>query len=126
MEAEGSTEAVEICRTFGGKIDLILLDVLLYPPAVQMDTRAVEISRLHGDQLVAILRGKRPLSRILVMSATTPGRLGGRGMGWLTRQYPFIQKPFTADALLHTVQDVLVRPAGAFKPSYGTWDCRRR
>ena len=63
--------------------------------------------RMHGDKLVAILRTKRPLTPIMLISASWPWKLGGRGMAGVLRQYPFLQKPFTGDLLLEKVRAIL-------------------
>jgi DNA-binding NtrC family response regulator len=107
LRADGSTEALEIADRYPGMIHLILVDLLLYPPDVQLDRRGLSRPRVHGDQLVPMLRAKRPSSRILLMSAASPYRLAGRGMGPLLRHSPFMQKPFTPDGLLKTVHRVL-------------------
>ena len=110
LEAVGSSEAVEVCDRYPGKIDLIMLDLVLYPPAIHLDTRHNTVPRVHGDKLLPILRSKRPLTRVLLMSAASPWTLGGRGMGALIRKYPFLQKPLTADTLLLKIREVLGGP----------------
>lgn len=108
--ALGSAEAQATCDVYPTRIDLILLDVLLYPAAVDIDHEHNVTPRVHGDKLIPLLRLKRPLSRFLLMSASTPWTLGGRGMRSALRGYPFLQKPFTKQALLHKVQEVLEGP----------------
>jgi CheY-like chemotaxis protein len=125
LEATGSAEAHIICKEHRGNIDLIILDIVLYPIHVEVDEPANTRLRLHGDTLLPILRVKRPLTRLLLMSATSLHTLGGRGMGWLVRQYPFLLKPFTSETLLRTVTQVLESPIPAFKPAYGGWQGRR-
>lgn len=104
LTAVGSVEAHRICTNYSKKIDLILLDLMLYPPSVQLDSSADAPPRMHGDKLWPMLRNKRPFSRLILMSASSPWRLGGRGMSALLRQYPFLQKPFTSDMLLDKVR----------------------
>ena len=53
------------------------------------------------------LRTKRPLTRLMLRSASPPSKLRNRGMTSLLRQYPFLQKPFTGTALIKKVEDVL-------------------
>jgi hypothetical protein len=111
--ALGSVEAQETCDIYPAKIDLILIDALLYPPAVQVDHPRNLTPRVHGDKLIPILRVKRPLSRILLMSASSPWTLGGRGMNGVIRSYPFLPKPFTKQSLVEKVRDVLASPLQA-------------
>ncbi|MEP7153151.1 MAG: hypothetical protein ABI856_15705 [Nitrospira sp.] len=110
LGAVGSSEAVEMCDRHPGKIDLIMLDLVLYPPSVHLDSHNNVTPRIHGDKLLPILRLKRPLTRILLMSAMSQWTLGGRGMGHLVRQYPFLQKPLTAETLLQKTREVLGSP----------------
>ena len=77
---------------------------MLYPPAVQLDTIKHAPPRVHGDTLLPILRAKRPLTPVMLMSARSPWKLGEHGMAGLLRQYPFLQKPFTGDLLLEEVR----------------------
>lgn len=113
LMALGSAEAQTTCDIYPTRIDLILVDVLLYPPAVYVDHDRNVTPRVHGDKLVTILRIKRPLSRILLMSATSPLSLGGRGMSGVLRAYPFLQKPFTKQSLLDKVREVMASPLPA-------------
>ena len=110
LGAVGSSEALEACDRYPGKIDLIMLDLVLYPPAINLDTRRSIVPRIHGDKLLPILRLKRPLTRMLLMSAVSQWTLGGRGMGHIVQQYPFLQKPFTAETLLLKIREVLGGP----------------
>jgi hypothetical protein len=108
--ALGSVEAQATCDVYPTRIDLILLDVLLYPPSVHVDHDRNVTPRVHGDKLIPLLRIKRPLSRILLMSSTSPLALGGRGMSGVLRTYPFLQKPFTKESLVAKVREVLAGP----------------
>jgi DNA-binding NtrC family response regulator len=110
LRAQGSAEALEISETYPGKIDLMLVDMLLYPPAVQLDAQTNTRPRVHGDQLLLKLRNQRPLTRFVLMSAASRYRLSGRGMGGVLRQYPFLEKPFRPDDLLDVVRDALSKP----------------
>ncbi len=107
LKAIGSAEAARLCAEHPAKIDLILIDVMLYPPDVKLDDHKNVSPRMHGDKLVPILRTKRPLTPIMLMSASSPWKLGGRGMARVLRQYPFLQKPFTGDLLLEKVRAIL-------------------
>lgn len=116
LKAIGSAEALRVCADHPAKIDLILIDVMLYPPTVQLDNLKNAPPRMHGDKLLPILRMKRPLTPIMLMSASSPWKLGGRGMAGVLRQYPFLQKPFTGDMLLEKVRATLARREPAVKP----------
>ncbi len=107
LTTAGSSEAQHLCDTYPAKIDLIILDLMLYPPVVQIDHHTNTTPRVHGDKLLSILRQKRPLARVLLISATSLQTIGTRGMGRLVRQHPFLLKPFTREALLDKVQAIL-------------------
>lgn len=119
LMALGSAEAQATCDIYPTRIDLILLDALLYPHAVDVDHDGNATPRVHGDKLIPLLRIKRPLSRILLMSASTPWALGGRGMRGVLRVYPFLQKPFTKQTLLDKMREVLASPLPIVKPPSG-------
>lgn len=110
LMASGSVEAQATCDIYPSKIDLIVIDVLLYPSTVEVDHDRNVMPRVHGDKLIPLLRAKRPLSRMLLMSASTPWSLGGRAMGRVLRVYPFLQKPFTKQTLLGKVREALASP----------------
>jgi hypothetical protein len=82
-------------------------------------TRPLDV---HGDKLIPLLRIKRPLSHILLMYASTPWALGGRGMNGGLRFYPFLQKPFTKQTLLDKVREVLRARPPIVKPPSGPQD----
>lgn len=121
LRADGSVEAQAVCEGYPGQLDLILLDLVLYQPPLQLYGSINTWPRVHAETLLPMLRAKRPLSRILTMSASSAGESEGRGMGWIVRRYPFLKKPFTEDTLHVTVQDVLAKPVPACKPSSGQW-----
>ena len=58
LKAIGSAEADRLCAEHPAKIDLILIDVMLYPPEVQLDNHKNGSPRMRGDKLVPILRTK--------------------------------------------------------------------
>ena len=107
LTALGSTEAHRLCAEYPAKIDLIVIDVMLYPPAVEIDSHHNPLPRVHGDKLLPLLRTKRPLTRLMLMYASPPFKLRNRGMTSLLRKYPFLQKPFTGTALIKKIEDVM-------------------
>ncbi len=119
LMALGSAEAQATCEVYPNKIDLIVIDVLLYPSAVEVDHDRNVMPRVHGDKLIPLLRIKRPLSRILLMSASSPWALGGRGMSRVLRANPFLKKPFTKQSLLDKVREGLTCHLPPLKPLSG-------
>jgi CheY-like chemotaxis protein len=110
MMASGSVEAQATCDIYPTRIDLILVDVLLYPQAVDVDHDRNVTPRVHGDKLIPLLRIKRPLSRILLMSASTPWALGGRGMSGGPASLPLLAKT------LHQADPARQGASGAGEP----------
>ena len=108
-------------RGLSHEIDLILLDVLLYAPAVDVNHNGHVTFRVHGDKLIPLLC-ITPLSRILLMSATSPLDLVVDGRTGVLRTFPFSRRPFTKQALLDKVQAVLAGPLPALKPRSGSVD----
>jgi two-component system cell cycle sensor histidine kinase/response regulator CckA len=91
LEARDGVEALAISDSCVEPIDLVLTDVIM--------------PRLTGPQLAETLMERRPATRVLLMSgyADSDGlcrRVVQSGM-------PFLQKPFTPDALARKVREVL-------------------
>jgi FixJ family two-component response regulator len=64
---------------------------------------------LAGPDLAARLRSTNPRARVLYISGYTDEMIGARGRG-LEPGTNFLQKPFTFEALLQKVRDVLDAP----------------
>jgi DNA-binding NtrC family response regulator len=89
--ARTGSDAIDLARTYGGRIDLVLSDVVM-PGAC-------------GPEVVGAIRERCPAVRSLFMSGHTDHALLqndalGPGMN-------FIQKPFAPEALAKKIRDVL-------------------
>jgi DNA-binding NtrC family response regulator len=91
LEACNGDEAIRVAANGGEAIDLVLTDGVM--PGMPV-----------GD-LVADLRSTRPRAAILLMSGHTGEEIIRRGI--MESDMPFLQKPFTAAALLGKVREVL-------------------
>jgi CheY-like chemotaxis protein len=91
LEACNGDEAMGVAANGGEAIDLVLTDGVM--PGMPV-----------GD-LVAGLRSTRPQAAILLMSGHTGEEIIRRGI--MESDMPFLQKPFTAAALLRKVREVL-------------------
>ncbi|MEW5983854.1 MAG: MASE1 domain-containing protein [Acidobacteriota bacterium] len=91
LEAGTPSEALEIETGWPDRLDLLLTDVVM--------------PGMNGFELAARLVERRPDLRILYMSGYADDALVPQG-GSL-RDVPFLQKPFSPDALARKVHDVL-------------------
>ncbi len=89
LEADGGRVAMEICATEGGRIDLLLTDLVM--------------PEMWGDELAWRLRTAFPSIRVLYLSGYGDRRQKRRASG----DGSFLEKPFTAERLLEKVREVL-------------------
>jgi CheY-like chemotaxis protein len=93
MQAADADEAMRICETFVHEIHLVVSDVVM--------------PRVSGRQLVERLRRLRPQIKVLYISGYTDDAIIHHGI--VGGEMPFLQKPFTKDALARKVREVLDR-----------------
>jgi PAS domain S-box-containing protein len=91
LEASDGPEALRLVEHGNGKLDLIITDVI--------------IPGLDGTELARRAATVRPDLPILFMSGYTDHDIVRRGL--LDPNQPFLQKPFTPDALIRRVADLL-------------------
>src|SRR5690348_5453096 len=108
LSAGGSSEALKLCATHKGELDLLLTDLLLPPPGFQLASETNHYPRTHGQELMYHVVAMKPRTRILLMSAYTDDELREQGISKVG--LPFLQKPFTQDALFQSVQNTLAGP----------------
>ena len=108
LQAGGSSEALQLCSQHKGDIHLLLTDLLLPPPALQMAAGKNSFPRTHGQELVHRVLKLKPQTRVLLISAYTNDEL--REQGIEREGLPFLPKPFSPDALLQGVRGALAGP----------------
>jgi CheY-like chemotaxis protein len=91
LEAADGATAVRLCERHPGPIHLLLTDVVM--------------PELGGRELVERLAQLRPEMRVLFMSGYTDDAIVQHGVP--DSDIPFVQKPFTPDALARKVREVL-------------------
>lgn len=91
LEAAGVRQAVRICQTYSKPINLLITDVIM-PEA-------------SGPKLARQLQELRPSLAVLYMSGYTNGIIAYHGV--TDAEVSFLQKPFTPDALLYKVAQLL-------------------
>lgn len=85
--------AIRMAMEQPGKIDLLITDVVM--------------PGMHGKDLESRIRQIRPELKCLYMSGYTADVIASRGV--LDEGVPFIQKPFTIDALADKIHEILGR-----------------
>jgi PAS domain S-box-containing protein len=91
IEAHDADEAISLCKDYPGQIDLLLTDVV-------MPLRS-------GRELAEQLKALRPQTKVLFMSGYTDDAVVRHGV--LAAEVAFLPKPFSANALVSKVRDVL-------------------
>jgi two-component system, cell cycle sensor histidine kinase and response regulator CckA len=89
LEAQKSAEALEICNTHPGPIDLLVTDVVL--------------PQISGRALAQQLNPARPEMKVLYISGYTDDKMLQHGIPGAA----FLQKPFSSDVLARTVRNML-------------------
>jgi CheY-like chemotaxis protein len=90
LEAGGSQEAIELCRTHSSRLDLLITDIV--------------IPKMNGPELAAQLKTLNSNLKVLFVSGY--GECEHRRPALLDREAPFLQKPFTTYELARKVRDL--------------------
>jgi PAS domain S-box-containing protein len=94
LEASNGNEAVSIYKEHGDEIDMLLTDAVM--------------PQMSGRELREVLVSLRPDIKVLYMSGYTDDAIMRHGL--LEQEIVFLQKPFTAEALVRKVREVLDAP----------------
>jgi two-component system, cell cycle sensor histidine kinase and response regulator CckA len=94
LEADGADEALEVLSEARGRVDLVVLDVVM--------------PKGDGVALTNTIRAEWPDQRLLYMSAHPAEILARHGLKDLN--VPFLAKPYTRVELLAKVKSALRRP----------------
>ncbi|HET6962370.1 MAG TPA: ATP-binding protein, partial [Terriglobia bacterium] len=95
IEASNGEEALSLSRKHPGEIQLLVTDMVM--------------PGMGGRQVAEALEQQRPGVRVLYLSGYTENTIAPRGT--LGTELPFLQKPFTMEALLRKVRQVLDQTA---------------
>jgi two-component system, cell cycle sensor histidine kinase and response regulator CckA len=91
LQAAHGGEALDVAAAHVGPIDLVLTDVVM--------------PQMGGPEMVARLEASRPGLRVLFMSGYTNDRVLRQGVR--EGSTPFLQKPFTSDALRKKIGEAM-------------------
>lgn len=91
LEASDPEEAMEVCRRHPGPVDLLLTDVVM--------------PGMSGQEVARQLSGLRSQMRVLYMSGYADKAIVRNGI--LKQEEPFLEKPFSKEALLAKLREVL-------------------
>lgn len=94
LQAQSGTEALELCKQQGERIDLLITDLVM--PV------------MGGQQLAAAMQAEYPDVRVLFLSGYTDDAIERHGP--LPQKIHFMQKPFVASDLMRLVREVLDAP----------------
>ena len=90
LEAKDGREAVAVAERRGGRIDLLVSDVVM--------------PHLGGRQLAERLQSARPGVKVLFVSGYTDDAVVRHGVG---AEFAFLQKPYSPGCLARKVREVL-------------------
>jgi CheY-like chemotaxis protein len=91
LDAKNGEEAVALSRNFGGIIDIMVTDTVM--------------PKMSGPQLAQHLTASRPKMKVLYLSGYTDDAVVHHGI--IDPDTPFLQKPFTSEALANKVRELL-------------------
>ena len=97
LEADGADEALEVLSEARGRVDLVMLDVVM--------------PKRDGVALTKSIRAEWPDQRLLYMSAHPAEILARHGLKDLN--VPFLAKPYTRTELLAKVNSAVRHPGGS-------------
>ena len=105
LEAEGSSEALQVLATYHEPIDLLLTDLMLPPPGLQLTSTQNPYPRVHGHDVIQRALAIKKTLRVILMSSLSYHER--KAYQTITDQVPFLQKPFSVEIMMQLVHEVL-------------------
>ena len=115
LEAEGSPEALKVLSTHQEPIDLLLTDLMLPPPGLQFSPTKNPYPRVHGHDIIQRALTMKKSFRVILMSSLSQHERKAYQAG--IDHVPFLQKPFSVEALMQLVHEVLASAPLVFDDS---------
>lgn len=106
LEAEGSSEALEILATHPKPIDLLLIDLMLPPPGFQLTSTSNLYPHVHGHEVIQRTLAMKKTFRVILMSSLS--EQDRKVYRIVTDRVPFLQKPFSVETMMQLVKAALV------------------
>ena len=100
LEAEGSSESLKILATHQEPIDLLLTDLMLPPPGLQLTSTKNLYPRVHGHEIIQRTLAMKKTFRVILMSSLSEQER--KAYRLVTDQVPFLQKPFSVETMVST------------------------
>ena len=113
LKASGSSEALQVCTTHGGTIHLLLVDLVLRPPVLQLMSGHEQYPRVHGCDLIEHILRIRKKCHVVFMSGHDEAAL--RTLGIEVGGALCLQKPFSREDLLMAINQAMEGPPMAYK-----------
>jgi len=108
LEAEGSSEALKILATHPQTVDLLLTDLMLAPPGFQLRSTNNLYPRVHGHEVIQRTLAMKKRFRVILMSSLSEQERKVYRIA--TDHIPFLQNPFSVEALIQLVHKALEAP----------------
>jgi CheY-like chemotaxis protein len=105
LQAEGSSEALKILATYQEPIDLLLTDLMLPPPGLQLTSTQNPYPRVHGHDIIQRALAMKKTFRVILMSSLSYHER--KAYQTVADHVPFLQKPFSVETLTQLVHEVL-------------------
>ena len=105
LEAEGSSESLKILATHQEPIDLLLTDLMLPPPGLQLASIENPYPRVHGHEIIQRTLAMKKTFRVILMSSLSEQER--KAYRLVTDHVPFLQKPFSVETMMQLVHAVL-------------------
>ena len=108
LKASGSSEALQVCTTHGGTIHLLLVDLVLRRPVLQLMSGHEQYPRVHGCDLIEHILRIRKKCHLVFMSRHDEAALSTLSIevgGALC-----LQKPFSREDLLMAINQAMAGP----------------
>ena len=103
LSAAGSSEALKICKTHAGPIDLLITDLVMPPPDFSFASGDNEFPHVHGHDLAVRALHMRKELHVILMSANIDKELQVYGIP--PGGVPILTKPLNSQAMVSLDHD---------------------